>query len=103
MCSTYPDLPWLGMMDLVDGPARVVAEASDAAGVTLVEFAMDGAVVALDRDAPYELALPATGSAPVVVRARAYDAAHNAGEATVTLVPAATPRRHSAWSCCSGS
>ena len=20
MCSTYPDLPWLGMMDLVDGP-----------------------------------------------------------------------------------
>ncbi len=62
------------------GAVLLAATATDAGGVTAVEFAVDGVLLATDVTAPYEATIPATSaytSGAHVVRARARDAAGN--------------------------
>jgi hypothetical protein len=65
----------------VVGTVTAQATASDNVGVTKVELAVDGAPVAVDTTAPYDLPWNSTtvGNGPHTLIARAYDAAGNVG------------------------
>jgi chitodextrinase/sulfur relay (sulfurtransferase) DsrF/TusC family protein len=65
----------------IGGTVNVVAEASDAVGVTKVEFYLDGALVATDATAPYTWSFDTTAVSEGghSLQARAYDAANNSG------------------------
>jgi len=56
-------------------PVRLEAEAAaqDGAHVERVEFLVDGAVVGVDREAPYEVTWTAGGPGRHIVRARVHD------------------------------
>ena len=64
-------------VDVVDAGAPVrleaVAAAQDGARVERVEFLVDGAVVGVDREAPYEVTWTAGGSGRHLVRATVHD------------------------------
>ena len=64
-------------VDVVDAGAPVrleaVAAAQDGARVERVEFLVDGAVVGVDREAPYEVTWTAAGSGRHLVTATVYD------------------------------
>ncbi len=64
-------------VDVVDAgaPVRLQAEAAaqDGARVERVEFLVDGAVVGVDREAPYEVTWTAGGRGDHLVRARVHD------------------------------
>ncbi|HYC51300.1 MAG TPA: PQQ-dependent sugar dehydrogenase [Gemmatimonadaceae bacterium] len=71
--------PASGTQNLV-GSVALAATAVDNVGVTLVQFEIDGELLATDASAPYEATLPSTGafaSGVHVFRARAQDAAGN--------------------------
>ena len=65
----------------VSGTVTVTASASDAVGVTRVEFLVDGALLATDTTAPYSAAWDTTAVAngAHTLTSRAFDAAGNAG------------------------
>ncbi|MHB9148987.1 MAG: S-layer homology domain-containing protein [Thermoleophilia bacterium] len=69
------------------GPVTVNVEAADAAGVVRVEVYVNGAIAVTDTSAPYTYTWNTTTSANGVyqLRAVAYDAAGNSGEATVAV------------------
>jgi hypothetical protein len=78
----------------VSGLVTVSASASDAVGVTKVEFYLDGALQATDNGAPYEWSwnTTATSNGNHTLESKAYDAADNVGSSapvTVTVNNAA--------------
>jgi glucose/arabinose dehydrogenase len=71
--------PTPGTLDLV-GSVSLTATATDSAGVSLVQFAVDGMLYSQDANAPYEATLPSTATYTTgahVFGARARDAAGN--------------------------
>ncbi len=72
----------------VSGTVTVTASASDAVGVTRVEFLVDGSPVGTDTTAPYELAWNSAGVAngAHTLAARAFDAAGNQATDSDTTV-----------------
>jgi poly(hydroxyalkanoate) depolymerase family esterase len=72
----------------VSGTVTVTASASDAVGVTRVEFYVDGSLAGSDSAAPYELAWNTTGVAngTHALSARAFDAAGNSATDADTSV-----------------
>jgi chitodextrinase len=72
----------------VSGTLTINASASDSAGVSKVEFYVDGALQGTDTSAPYTSSwdTSAAGSGPHWLFARAYDGASNYGTSGVTLV-----------------
>ena len=80
----------------VSGTVTVTASASDAVGVTRVEFLVDGSPVGSDTTAPYEFAWNSTGvsNGSHTLAARAFDAAGNQAtdsDTTVTVSNSGNP------------
>ena len=77
----------------VTGTVTVTADASDNVGVTRVELLVNGAVVAADTAAPWELAWDtlASGNGPHSLVARAYDALNNSATSSEVSVTANNP------------
>ncbi len=79
----------------VSGSVALAATASDNVGVTKVEFRADGVLVGTDTSAPYTGTWNASAASPGshTIQARAYDAANNTTNASVSVtVP--DPARH---------
>lgn len=79
------------------GNVTLSATATDAVGVTRVEFFRDTTLVGTVTAAPYQFSVPVTraDNGTVVFKAKAYDAALNTSEATANVVvniPVAAPR-----------
>ncbi|WP_407692871.1 extracellular catalytic domain type 1 short-chain-length polyhydroxyalkanoate depolymerase [Pyxidicoccus xibeiensis] len=100
LCAVYHQAQWFGLTGpvapgdttpptvnltapgngaTVSGTVTLTASASDAVGVTRVEFLVDGSVVGTDASAPYELAWnsASVGNGAHALAARAFDAAGN--------------------------
>ncbi len=75
----------------VSGSVPLAATASDNVGVTQVEFRVDGTLVGTDATAPYAATWDSSGAATGshTIQARAYDAAGNTTNASVTVTKAA--------------
>jgi chitinase len=71
----------------VSGAVTVSAIASDNVGVTKVEFSVDGSLLATSTGAPYGFAWDASTASPGAhtITAKAYDAAGNSADATITV------------------
>ncbi|HBT62044.1 MAG TPA: hypothetical protein DEB40_09905, partial [Elusimicrobia bacterium] len=72
----------------VSGSVNIAASASDNAGVTRVEFYVDGVLKGTDNGAPYSYGLDTTGlsNGSHALVAKAYDAAGNAGQSAQVSV-----------------
>ena len=75
----------------VAGTVTLAAAAGDDVGVGVVEFLVDGAVVATKAIPPYSVTWASAGDGPRTVTARALDAAGNAGTSSVSILVANGP------------
>lgn len=75
----------------LNGAVVVTASANDAAGVSRVEFYLNGALASTDTTAPYSFTWDTTAVAngPHTLTAKAYDAAGNTGQSSTVTVSVA--------------
>jgi chitodextrinase len=75
----------------VSGTTTVTASASDAVGVTKVDFYLDGSLIASDTTAPYSFGWTTTASSngSHSLQTKAYDAAGNVGTSSTVTVTVA--------------